>query len=77
MMIICTKKHLRPDLKICWFAVTRVCFFEYTRPVGKKNVFCHFEMEEIALILICNVFVTKKNILRNEHQKDFWPARFL
>ena len=25
-----------PDLKICWFAVTRVCFFEYTRPVGKK-----------------------------------------
>ena len=30
---------VRLDLKICWLAVTRVCFFEYTRPVGKKK-FC-------------------------------------
>ena len=28
-----------PDLKICWFAVTLVCFFEYIRPVIKKISF--------------------------------------
>ena len=27
--------HIRLDLKICWFAFTRLCFFEYTPPVGK------------------------------------------
>ena len=40
---------VRPDLKICWLAVTRVCCFEYTWLVGK--FFFDFEMEKIALIL--------------------------
>ena len=52
------KYLIRPDLKIYWFAVTRICFSEYTRPV-RKNYFYHFKMENIALILICNnIFVT-------------------
>ena len=58
----------RPDLKMCcWFAVTWVCFFGYTRLVAKKY---HFEMEKIALIFICNIFVTKSFFFRNEHQKN-------
>ena len=28
------KLSVGPGLKICWFAVTWVCCFEYTRPVG-------------------------------------------
>ena len=67
------KKMIRPDL---WFVVTRVCFFEYTWPVGKKS-FYHFEMERIALILIYNIFVTKKIFFRNEHQKKFLARTFL
>ena len=67
------KKMIRPDL---WFVVTRVCFFEYTWPVGKKS-FYHFEMERIALILIYNIFVTKKIFFRNEHQKNFLARTFL
>ena len=65
---------VRPDLKICWFAIIRVCFFKYTWPVGKKY---HFEMEKIALILTDNIFVTKKNFFRNEHQKHFLTHAFL
>ena len=59
----CSKKSVfRPDLKICWFAVTWVCFFKYTLPVRKKNY--HFEMEKIALILIYKNFVSKKIFFR-------------
>ena len=47
--LITLKFHIWPDLKICWFAVTRVCFFEYTRPVG-RGIFYHFEMEKVALV---------------------------
>ena len=49
----CYTKNIdtRPDLKICWFAVTRVCFFKYSQPVGKKKNY-HFEMEKIALISV-------------------------
>ena len=65
-----------PDLKTYWFAVTRVCFFKYTRPVG-KFFFYHFKMEKIPLILIYNIFVTKNFFFRNEHQKWFLPRRFL
>ena len=43
------KFNARPDFKICWFAVTRVCFFEFNRPVG---IFYHFETEKIALIFM-------------------------
>ena len=71
------KFNVRPDLKICWFAVTGVCFFEYTRPVGNKFFFYHFEMEKMTLILIHNIFVTKKNFFRNEHQKKFMTRTFL
>ena len=70
------RSTLRPDLKICWIAVPRVCFFEYTRPVG-KNFFYHFEMEKIGLILIYNIFVTKKIFFGNEHQKMFLTRTFL
>ena len=59
---------LRPDLKICWFAFIRVCFYEYTRSVG-KNFFYHFEMEKIALTLIYNAIVTKIFFFRNEDKK--------
>ena len=41
--------HLGPDLKICWFVVTQVCCFEYTRSVLKKIIFFHF-LKKIALI---------------------------
>ena len=27
---------IRLDLKICWLAITRFCFFENTQPAGKK-----------------------------------------
>ena len=34
---VCRKYVIRigPDLKICWFVVTRVIFFEYKRPAEK------------------------------------------
>ena len=32
-------------------------------------------MEKIALSLIYNVFVTKKNFPRNEHQKNFFDSQ--
>ena len=32
------KDIIMPELKICWFPVTRVCSFEYTQPVKKKNI---------------------------------------
>ena len=42
---MCQKAILiRLDLKTCWFAVTCVCFLEYTRPV--RNKLYHFEMEK-------------------------------
>ena len=66
----------KKNLKICWFAVTRVCFFKYTRPVG-KIFFYHFEMEKIALILIYNTFVTENFFFRNEHQKKNLTRTFL
>ena len=68
--------YTRSDLKICWFAITWVCFFEYTRPVG-IFFFYHFEIEKIALILIDNIFVTKKLFFRNKHQKIFLTRTFL
>ena len=43
--------HIRQDLQIYWFAITLVCFFEYTQLFGKK-IFNRFEMEKIVLILI-------------------------
>ena len=40
--------HLGPDLKICWFVVTLVCCFKYTRLVLKKNyLFPFFEKDSI------------------------------
>ena len=57
------------------FAVTRVCFFEYTRPVV-KIFFYHFEMEKIALILIHNIFVTKKKF-SGMNIKKFLTRTFL
>ena len=69
--------YTRSDLKICWFAITWVCFFEYTRPVGIFFFFYHFEIEKIALILIDNIFVTKKLFFRNKHQKIFLTRTFL
>ena len=65
---------IRPDFVwfyyvwLRWFAVTRVCFFKYTRPVG-KILFYHFVIEKIALILIYNIVLTKKVFFRNKHQK--------
>ena len=67
---------IRLDLKICWYAVTRLCFFEYTRPVG-KIVFYHFEMEKKTVILIYNIFMTKKPFFKNEHQKKILTRTFL
>ena len=29
---------IMPELKICWFPITRVCSFEYTQLVKKKNI---------------------------------------
>ena len=52
---------IRPDIKLCWFSATQGCFFEYTRSIGKKNYL--FEMKKIALILIYNIFATKKSFL--------------
>ena len=75
MVLWAVKLDIRPDLKICWFAVTRVCFFEYTWPVGK--FFFFIILENVALIIIYNIFMTKKIFLMNEHQQIFWPARFL
>ena len=54
-------------LKSMWFAITRVWFFEYTWPVGKKKIY-NFEMEKTSLILIYNIFVTKKIFFRNKQK---------
>ena len=52
--------------------------FFRVHPAGrKKGFFYHFEMEKIALILIYNIFVTKKILFRNEHQKKFLARTFL
>ena len=53
--------NIRPDLKIYWFVVTRVCCFQYTRPVG-KFFFFHFEMERIALILIYLTWISSSSL---------------
>ena len=45
---------------MCWFAVTRVCFFEYTWPVGEKNY--HFEVEKIALIFIYLIWLSSSSL---------------
>ena len=58
---------IRPDL----FAVTRVCFFEYTRPIGKKN-FYQFEMKKVAWIFIYNKFGTKRNFCQEWTSKKFF-----
>ena len=58
--------------KICWFAITWVCFFQ-AHPAGLKK---KIEMEKLALILIYNIFVTKKIIFRNEHLKNFLIPMF-
>ena len=42
-----------------------------------KSFFYHFKMEKIVLILIYNIFVTKKFFYRNEHQKNFSSRTFL
>ena len=68
-----TKKNIfaiRPDLNICWFTVTQVCFFEYTRPVEKMISFSDGKDS-------INLFVTKKFFSRNEHQKIFLIRTFL
>ena len=49
-------------------------------PVGRKKIFCHFEMEKVALIFIYNIFnmfVAKEISFRNEHQKTFLTRTFL
>ena len=69
------KVYIRLDLKVCWFGITWVCFFKYTWPVG-KNFFNHFEMGKIALIVIYNIFMTKKNFFRYEHQKKILTHTF-
>ena len=52
---------IRPDLKIYWFVVTRVCCFQYTQPVG-NFFFFHFEMERIALILIYLTWISSSSL---------------
>ena len=39
----CIKKYSGQILKICWFAVTWICFFKCTWLV--ENFFYHFEIE--------------------------------
>ena len=60
---------------MCWFAVTWVVFSS-TPGRSEKFFFYHFEMEKIALILIYNIFVTKKVFFRNEHQKKILTRTF-
>ena len=53
----CIKKYSGQILKICWFAVTWICFFKCTWLVEK--FFYHFEIEKMALILIyLNLFLS-------------------
>ena len=51
--------------------------FFLSTPGRSEKFFYHFEMEKIALILIYNIFVTKKIFFRNEHQKHFLTRTFL
>ena len=69
--------EVKPDLKICWFAITQVCFFSSTPGRSeKKNFFYHFEMEKIALILM--IYLWLKNFFSGMNiKKLFWPGRFL
>ena len=71
--------EVKPDLKICWFAITQVCFFSSTPGRSEKKIFFfyHFEMEKIALILIYNTFVTKKFFSGMNIKIFFWPGCFL
>ena len=48
-----------------------------SKPSQLEKIFYHFEMEKIALLLIYNIFVTKKFFFRNEYQKKFLNCIFL
>ena len=51
--------------------------FFRVHPARRKMSFYHFEMEQIALILIFNMFVTKTIFFSNEDQKNFVTRKFL
>ena len=65
-----SKKYLiRPDLKICWFAVTRVCFFLSTPGWSEKKFF---------IILRSYLYLWLKKVSSGMSiKKLFWPACFL
>ena len=56
---------------------SRGSIFSSTPGRLEKKIFYHFEMENIALILIYNIFVTKKIFFMNEHQKKILTRTFL
>ena len=50
-------------------------FFPVHPASREKNY--HFEMEKVALILIYNIFATKKIFFRNEYQEKILTRTFL
>ena len=64
--------RIRPDFKICWFVVTRVFFFEYTRPV--RNFFLSFWDGKDSIILYFFQEWTSKKILTRTFVVD--PVRW-
>ena len=52
-------------------------FFSSTPGRSEQKKFYHFEMENVALIFIYNIFVTKKFFFRNKHQKENLTRPFL
>ena len=78
VMIKCLEKPLfRPDLKNMLVCRHLGLFFSSTPSWLEKNFLNQFEMEKIALILIYNIFVTKKIFFSNENQKNFLICTFL
>ena len=50
-------QEIRADLKICWFAVTWICFFKYTQLVGKKKLLLFFDgKDSINPYLLVSIF---------------------
>ena len=78
-MVSFTPKYLKgqigPDLKICWFVITRVCSFTYTWLVRFFSIIVRWKRQ--PLILIYNIFVTKMIFFQEWTSKNFLSHMFL
>ena len=68
--------EVKPDLKICWFAITQVCFFSSTPGRSEKKYFFLSFWDGKDSINPYDIFVTKKFFSGMNIKKFFWPGCF-